>query len=103
MFIKVYTFDVQECTPLYNKNVHSCFIKVYILVIVLYSTKYRDKIQPSHSIAPSNKYVYILLKYALKRKIINLQIIDYNSKNIKIYVSNIKTYIIFADKELSLI
>lgn len=33
----------------------------------------------------------------------SLQIIDYNSKNIKIYVSNIKSYIIFADKELPLI
>ena len=86
-----------------HKNVHSYVSKMYILVIVLYSTKYRDKIQPSHSIASSNKYVYILLKYALKREIANLQIIDYNSKNIKIYVSNIKTYIIFADKELSLI
>ena len=85
------------------KKNQSCDAKVYILVIVLYSTKYRDKIQPSYSIASSNKYVYILLKYALKREIANLQIIDYNSKNIKIYVSNIKTYIIFEDKELSLI
>lgn len=51
------------------KKNHSYHTKVYILVIVLYSTKYRDKIQPSHSIAPSNKYIYILLKYALKREI----------------------------------
>ena len=99
----MYTLYTQECTLSQYNNVHSYHTKVYILVIVLYSTKYRDKIQPSHSITPSNKYVYILLKYALKCKIVNLQIIDYNSKNIKIYVSNIKTYIIFADKELSLI
>ncbi len=32
--MKVYTFDVQECTPLYNKNVHFCPIKVYILANV---------------------------------------------------------------------
>lgn len=99
----MYTLYTQECTLSQYNNVHSYHTKVYILVIVLYSTKYRDKIQPSHSIAPSNKYVYILLKYALKHEIVDLQIIDYNSKNIKIYVSNIKTYIIFADKELSLI
>jgi hypothetical protein len=76
---------------------------VYILVNALYSTKYRNKIQPSHSINPSSKYIYILRKYALKHEIASLQIIDYNSKNKKIYVSNIKTYIIFAVKELPLI
>lgn len=48
-------------------------------------------------------YIYALLPYASKYANTSLQIIDYNSKNKKIYVSNIKSYIIFADKELPLI
>lgn len=51
----------------------------------------------------SRIYIYTCLPHTFKRVNTSLQIIDYNSKNKKIYVSNIKLYVIFADKELPLI
>ncbi len=31
--MKVYVLVIQECTPLHSKNVHSCYVKVYILIM----------------------------------------------------------------------
>ena len=50
-----------------------------------------------------NKSIGMYIDFVYESVSGKLQIIDYNSKNEKIYVSNIKSYIIFADKELPLI
>ncbi len=31
--MKAYILVMQECTPLHSKNVHSCYVKVYILIM----------------------------------------------------------------------